>query len=293
MANFSLKWAVVVALLVEQLLPTPEVYCLNPVICKLLYWTFVNWQVKWQDENKEKEAGNGPFKNWVHISSYYKRSMIQLFLCSWLGHKLRKTTLLPGKGPPKNGGKLSNRKQILKSFLSGISVSVQTLSRDVQLGRVRSPQGWRQEAWAVGQRPERDLHVGGKKQASQGELCGGVEEGDHQAEGDPEIDGSEVQWGSAAGEIWVRILPKCLTLPSLTLIIKTPLEEPCLVEVKWMSDWKRTFGASSVTRFGENSPLCQNLNSLWDIFDIVLVWYLQTFVPTLAIFKVLGKFSMI
>ena len=60
-----------------------------------------------------------------------------------------------------------------------------------------------------------------------------------------------------------------------------------------MSDWTRTFGASSVTRFVEISPLCQNLNSLWDIFDIVLVWYLQTFVPTLAIFKVLGKFSMI
>ena len=56
----------VVAQLVDWLLPTPEVRVLNPVIGKLLYWTFncvptVNCIQK--DENKEKEAGNGPFWN--------------------------------------------------------------------------------------------------------------------------------------------------------------------------------------------------------------------------------------
>ena len=45
----------------------------------------------------------------------------------------------------------------------------------------------------------------------------------------------------------------------------------------------------SVTRFGEISPLWHTFHSLWDIFGIVLVWYLQTFVPTLAIFMPLGQ----
>ena len=38
-------WAVVVAQLVERSLPTPEVRGLNPVIGKLLYGTFVYWQL--------------------------------------------------------------------------------------------------------------------------------------------------------------------------------------------------------------------------------------------------------
>ena len=56
-------WAVVVtvAQLVERLLLTPEVCSSNPVIGKLLYWTFVYCQLYWKIENKEKEAGNGPF----------------------------------------------------------------------------------------------------------------------------------------------------------------------------------------------------------------------------------------
>ena len=37
---------------VEQSLPIPEVRGLNPIIGKNLYW---------KDENKEKEAGKGPF----------------------------------------------------------------------------------------------------------------------------------------------------------------------------------------------------------------------------------------
>ena len=51
----------VVTQLVERLLPTPEVRGSNPVIGKLLYETFVYCQLYWKDENKEKEAGNGPF----------------------------------------------------------------------------------------------------------------------------------------------------------------------------------------------------------------------------------------
>ena len=54
------KQAVVVAQLVEWPLPIPEVYGSNPVIGKI-YWTFVFCQLYWKDENKEKEAGNGPF----------------------------------------------------------------------------------------------------------------------------------------------------------------------------------------------------------------------------------------
>ena len=50
----------VVAQLVEWSLPIPEVRGSNPVIGKNLYWTFY-CQLYWKDENKEKEAGKGPF----------------------------------------------------------------------------------------------------------------------------------------------------------------------------------------------------------------------------------------
>ena len=49
-------------LLVERLLPTPEIRGSNPVIGQLLNRTFVYCQLYWTDENKEKEAENGPFK---------------------------------------------------------------------------------------------------------------------------------------------------------------------------------------------------------------------------------------
>ena len=52
--------AVVVAQLVEQLFPIPEVRGSNPVISKKLYWIFtVNCIQK--TKIKKKEAGNGPF----------------------------------------------------------------------------------------------------------------------------------------------------------------------------------------------------------------------------------------
>ena len=47
----SSTWAMVVAQLVEQSLPTPENRSLNPNIGKIL---------SRKDENKEREAGNGP-----------------------------------------------------------------------------------------------------------------------------------------------------------------------------------------------------------------------------------------
>ena len=54
------RWAVVVAQLVEWWLPIPDVRSSNPVISKNLYWTFTGIYI-WKDENKEKEAWNGPF----------------------------------------------------------------------------------------------------------------------------------------------------------------------------------------------------------------------------------------
>ena len=85
--HFFLHKAVVVAQLVERSLPTPEVRGLNPVIGKLLYW---------KDENKEKEAGNGPFKKtfllaynrakWSTSLGYSERYiMIWLYLCRHKG----------------------------------------------------------------------------------------------------------------------------------------------------------------------------------------------------------------
>ena len=58
------NWAVVVAQLVEWLLPIPEVRGSNPVIGKNLLISNICLlsTVYWKDENKEKEAGDGPFK---------------------------------------------------------------------------------------------------------------------------------------------------------------------------------------------------------------------------------------
>ncbi len=58
---------VVVAQLVEQSLPKPEIRGSNPNIGKL-YLPIVNRK----DENKEKEAGNGPFKKRSFCERYQK-----------------------------------------------------------------------------------------------------------------------------------------------------------------------------------------------------------------------------
>ena len=61
--NIPLKMqrAVVVAQLVERSLPMPEVRGSNPVIGKNILNIYLLSTVYWKDENKEKEAGNGPF----------------------------------------------------------------------------------------------------------------------------------------------------------------------------------------------------------------------------------------
>ena len=67
--NFYRNWAGVGSL-VELLLPTPEVRGSNYVTGKLLYGTFVYCQLHRKDENqRKKEAGNGPFKKLVEISN--------------------------------------------------------------------------------------------------------------------------------------------------------------------------------------------------------------------------------
>ena len=51
----------VVALLVELSLATPEVSVSNPDSGKLLFRTFGFCQLYCKGKNKDKEAGNGPF----------------------------------------------------------------------------------------------------------------------------------------------------------------------------------------------------------------------------------------
>ena len=59
--NILVQWEVVVAQLVEQSLPIPEVRGSNPVIGKNLFISniCILSTVYWKDDNKEKEAGNG------------------------------------------------------------------------------------------------------------------------------------------------------------------------------------------------------------------------------------------
>ena len=52
----------------ERLLPIPKEPGSNPVIGNF-YWTFIYCQLfEEKDENKEKEAGNGPFKKKIYIN---------------------------------------------------------------------------------------------------------------------------------------------------------------------------------------------------------------------------------
>ena len=65
----------VAAQLVERLLPIPEVRGSNPVIGKNLFILNICLlsTVYWEDENKEKEAGYGPFlKKTLLVKSYIK-----------------------------------------------------------------------------------------------------------------------------------------------------------------------------------------------------------------------------
>ena len=77
--KYPMCWAVVVAQLVEQLLPIPEVRSSNPVIGKNLFILNICLlsTVYWKDENKEKEAGDGPFKKIPNV-------IIKTILQQWL-----------------------------------------------------------------------------------------------------------------------------------------------------------------------------------------------------------------
>ena len=55
------SWAVVVAQLAERSLPTPEIRGSNPDIGNISN-VFICQLLSRKDENKEKEAGNGPLK---------------------------------------------------------------------------------------------------------------------------------------------------------------------------------------------------------------------------------------
>ena len=69
--------AVVVAQLVERSLPIPEVHGSNSVIGKNLFILNICLlsTVYWKDENKEKEAGDGPFfKKVTTIELYWLKN---------------------------------------------------------------------------------------------------------------------------------------------------------------------------------------------------------------------------
>ena len=57
--NNNLYWEVVVAQLVEWLLPILEVRSSNPVIGKI-EWTLVYCELYWKDKNKEKRGREWP-----------------------------------------------------------------------------------------------------------------------------------------------------------------------------------------------------------------------------------------
>ena len=80
--------AVVVVQLVERSLPTPEIHGSNPVIGKF-YKLLTVFNLYWKDENKEKEAGRGPFliksKYFLFyltkpVKKYYNRLCFSIFL---------------------------------------------------------------------------------------------------------------------------------------------------------------------------------------------------------------------
>ena len=98
LTKFPLRWAVVVAQLVERSLPIPQVRGSNPVIGKNSYWTFtVNFIEKTKIKRKRSEMGH--FKNSFNdhlrtCGNSYKRSMI-VFYGSWFVLTFSLTPTLP------------------------------------------------------------------------------------------------------------------------------------------------------------------------------------------------------
>ena len=64
--NLRKTWAVVVAQLEEWLLPTPEICSFEPCHWQKFLYQFIYQLYNRKDENKEKDAKNGPpFKNFL------------------------------------------------------------------------------------------------------------------------------------------------------------------------------------------------------------------------------------
>ena len=68
--------AVVVAQLAEQSLMTPEIRSLNPDIGNENFQMYICQLLFRKDKNKEKEAGNGPFKK-IKIKAATNRFLCQ------------------------------------------------------------------------------------------------------------------------------------------------------------------------------------------------------------------------
>ena len=90
--KMSLSWAVVVAQLVERLLPTPEVRGSNPVIGKLLYWIFnylptVNCIER--TKIKKKRPGMAHLKKYVFVVEPLICSRLSDVICAMKMSKRR------------------------------------------------------------------------------------------------------------------------------------------------------------------------------------------------------------
>ena len=84
--SFWAIWAVVVAQLVEWLLPTPEICSFEPCHWQKFLYQFIYQLYNRKDENKEKDAKNGPpFKNFLSgKSGRWKFTPVCLkFLKNW------------------------------------------------------------------------------------------------------------------------------------------------------------------------------------------------------------------
>ena len=81
LAKHFLFRAVVVAQLVEQSLPTPEVRSSNPVIGKIYIEHLLSTVLKFEKTKiEEKEAGNGPFKKqYFHLTTLSSYKFVKYF----------------------------------------------------------------------------------------------------------------------------------------------------------------------------------------------------------------------
>ena len=73
--------AVVVAQLVEQLFPTPEVRGLNPVISKIYLLSQLHLKLRWKYENKDKKRPEKAF--YVIALKVLEAKILELFGAVW------------------------------------------------------------------------------------------------------------------------------------------------------------------------------------------------------------------